>query len=93
MIPRVRKIAKEAGMIDSVILSLIYGPIAVTLGCGLFLAIEAARANEEVVVRILSHKQRRFYRRCPAADCSPNRMPRPVGWPSGGSQHVRLDGP
>jgi hypothetical protein len=48
-------------MIDSVIFSLIYGPIAVTL----FFAIEAGRTNEVVVVRVLSHKQRRFHRGCP----------------------------
>jgi hypothetical protein len=52
-------------MIDSVIFSLIYGPIAVTLGCWLFFAIEAGRADEVVVVRVLSHKQRRFHRGCP----------------------------
>jgi hypothetical protein len=49
-------------MINSVILSLIYGPIAVTLGCWLFFAIEAGRANEEAVVRVVSYNQRRFHR-------------------------------
>jgi hypothetical protein len=49
-------------MINSVILSLIYGPIAVTFGCWLFFAIEAGRANEEAVVRVVSHNQRRFHR-------------------------------
>jgi hypothetical protein len=53
----------EAGMIDSVIFSLIYGPIAVTLGCWIFFAIEAGRADEVVVV--LSHKQHSFHRGCP----------------------------
>ena len=41
---------------------LIYGPIAVTLGCWLFFAIEAGRANEEAVVRVVSRNQRRFHR-------------------------------
>jgi hypothetical protein len=40
---RSRKVAMEAEMIDSVIFSLMYGPIAVTLACWLFFAIEAAR--------------------------------------------------
>ena len=52
-------------MIYPIIFSLIYGPIVVTLGCWLFFAIEAGRADEVVVVRVLSHKQRRFHRGCP----------------------------
>jgi hypothetical protein len=50
-------------MIDSVILSLIYGAIAVTLGCSLFFAIEAGRANEEVVVRVTASLSSRAHRR------------------------------
>ena len=42
-------------MIESVILSLIYGPVAITVGCWLFFAM-LGRANEEVVVCILSQK-------------------------------------
>ncbi len=49
-------------MIYPIIFSLIYGPIVVTLGCWLFFAIEAGRANEEAVVRVVSHHQRRFHR-------------------------------
>ena len=61
-------------MIDSVICSLIYGPFAVTLGCWLFFAIEAGRANKEVVVRVLSQKLRRLHRSRPADDCSRGRV-------------------
>ena len=50
-------------MLDSVIFSLIYGPVVVTLGCWLFFAIEASRANKEAVVRILSRRQRLDRRR------------------------------
>jgi hypothetical protein len=37
-------------MVDAVVFSLIYGPIAVTLVCWLFFAIKAARTNKEAVV-------------------------------------------
>jgi hypothetical protein len=57
--------AMETRMIEPVIFSLIYGPIAVTLGYWLFFAVEADRANKKAVVRILSHRQRP---RRPAAD-------------------------
>jgi hypothetical protein len=50
-------------MIDSVIFSLIYGPVAVTLACWLFFTIEAGRAKKDAVVRILSQKHRRFDRK------------------------------
>jgi hypothetical protein len=53
----------ETDMVDSVIFSLIYGPVVVTLGCWVFFAIEAGRANKEAVVRILSHRQRLHPRR------------------------------
>jgi hypothetical protein len=53
----------EVDMVDSVIFSLIYGPVVVTLGCWLFFAIEASRANKEAVVRILSRRQRLDRRR------------------------------
>jgi hypothetical protein len=72
VIPPVRKkpqVAIEEGMTDSVIFSLIDGPVAVTLGCWLFFAIEAL-ANEELVVRVLNHKRRRFHRRRPGGDWS-----------------------
>lgn len=52
-------------MIYSIIFSLIYGPIAVTLGCWLFFAIGAGRANEEAVVRVVSHHQRHIHRVAP----------------------------
>ena len=64
-------------MIDSVIFSLIYGPVAVTLACWLFFTIEAGRAKKDVVVCVLSEKRRRFHRRRPAADCSAFEMLRP----------------
>ena len=57
-------------MIDSVIFSLIYGPVAVTLACWLLFRIEAGRAKKDAVVCVLSEKHRRSYRRRPAADCS-----------------------
>jgi hypothetical protein len=53
----------EVDMLDSVIFSLIYGPIVVTLGCWMFFAIEASRAHKEAVVRILSRRQRLDRRR------------------------------
>jgi hypothetical protein len=54
-------------MIDSVIFSLIYGPVAVTLACWLFFTIEAGRAKKDAVVCVLSPKHRRFYRRRPGS--------------------------
>jgi hypothetical protein len=57
------RLAMEVDMVDSVIFSLIYGPVVVTLGCWLFFAIEAGRAKKEAVVRILSHNQRLDRRR------------------------------
>ena len=56
-------------MINSVIFSLIYGPVAVTLACWLFFTIEAGRAKKEVVVRILSQKHRRFHRIGASSTC------------------------
>lgn len=50
-------------MTDSIIFSLIYGPVAVTLACGVFFTIEASRAKKDVVVGVLSEKRRRFYRK------------------------------
>jgi hypothetical protein len=58
---RSRKAAIEADMIDSVIFSLIYGPVAITLACWLFFTIEVGRAKKDVVVSILTQKRRRFY--------------------------------
>jgi hypothetical protein len=58
---RSRKAAIEADMIDSVIFSLIYGPVAITLACWLFFTIEAGRAKKDVVVSILTQKRRRFH--------------------------------
>ena len=53
-------------MIDSIIFSLIYGPVAVTLACWLFFTIEAGRAKKHVVIGVLSEKRRRFHRRYPS---------------------------
>jgi hypothetical protein len=50
-------------MIDTVIFSLIYGPVAVTLACWLLFAIAAGPTKKEVVVRILSHKERGLHQR------------------------------
>jgi hypothetical protein len=55
----------EGDLIDSVIFSLIYGPVAVTLACWLFFTIETGRTKKDVVVRVLSEKRRRFDRRRP----------------------------
>lgn len=53
VIPPVRKkpqVAIEDGMTDSVIFSLIYGPVAVTLGCWLFFANEPWRTKRWLFV-------------------------------------------
>ena len=50
-------------MVQTLVFSLIYGPVAVTLGCWLFCAIGAARARKEVVVVILSQDRRRLHSR------------------------------
>lgn len=47
-------------MVDFVIFSLIYGPVAVTLVCWLVFSIEARRENKRAVVRILGHDRRRL---------------------------------
>ncbi len=52
-------------MINSVIFSLIYGPVAVTVACWLFFTNESARTKKEVVVCIVSQKRRRSDRRAP----------------------------
>ncbi len=52
-------------MINSVIYSLLYGPIAVALGCCLLFTIQAARANKEAVVGVLREDRRRLDRRQP----------------------------
>ena len=50
-------------MVQTLVFSLIYGPVAVTLGCWLFCAISAARARQEAeVVLISSRDSRRFFR-------------------------------
>ena len=41
-------------MVETLVFSLIYGPVAVTLGYWLFSAIHAPRASQEAVVLILS---------------------------------------
>jgi len=41
-------------MVNAFVLSLICGPIGVTLGCWLFSAIVAARSQKEAVVCVLS---------------------------------------
>ncbi len=50
-------------MIDSVIFSLIYGPVVVTLACWLFFTIETGRAKKDVAVRILSQKRDLYHGR------------------------------
>jgi hypothetical protein len=67
---RSRKAAKEADMIDSVIFTLIYGPILVTLACWFIFTVEARRAKKDVVIYVLSQKRHRLHRGAPAADCS-----------------------
>jgi hypothetical protein len=57
-------------MTDSVIFFSIYGPVAVTLECWLFFAMEAL-ANEEGVVRVLNHKRRRVHGRRPSGRLFP----------------------
>ena len=52
-------------MIDSVIFSLIYGPVLVTLACWFIFTIEARRAKKDVVVCVLSQKRHRLHRRHP----------------------------
>ena len=52
-------------MIDSVIFSLIYGPVAVTLACWFIFTIDAGRVKKDVVVCVLSQERRRFRRRRP----------------------------
>jgi hypothetical protein len=50
-------------MVQTLVFSLIYGPVAVTLGCWLFCAIGAARARQEAeIILILSRDRRRFVR-------------------------------
>ena len=44
-------------MVESVILLLIYGPIAVTLGCCLFFAVQAGLTRQAAVVRVLIDKR------------------------------------
>jgi len=39
-------------MIQAFVLSLIYGPVVVTLGCWLFSAISSAPSKKEAVVRV-----------------------------------------
>jgi len=62
---RSRKAAKKADMIDSVIFSLIYGPVAVTLACWFIFTIDAGRVKKDVVVCVLSQERHRFRRRRP----------------------------
>ncbi|MGC9960224.1 hypothetical protein [Roseiarcus sp.] len=52
-------------MIDSVIFSLIYGPVAVTLACWFIFTIDAGRVKKDVVVCVLSQERHRFRRRRP----------------------------
>ena len=50
-------------MVQTLVFSLIYGPVAVTLGCWLFCAIGAARARQEAEVILNSSRDwRRFVR-------------------------------
>jgi len=50
-------------MVQTLVFSLIYGPVVVTLGCWLFCAIGGARARQEAeVILISSRNWRRFVR-------------------------------
>jgi len=50
-------------MVQTLVFSLIYGPVAVTLGCWLFCAIGEARARQEAEVILISRRDwRRFVR-------------------------------
>ncbi len=48
-------------MVYCLAFSLIYGPVAVTLGCWLYCAIGAGRARKEAVVLISSQDRRRLH--------------------------------
>ena len=48
-------------MVQTLVFSLIYGPVAVTLGCWLFCAIGAARARQAPVLLISSQDRRRLH--------------------------------
>ena len=52
-------------MIDSVIFSLIYGPVAVTLACWFIFTIDAGRVKDVVVCVLGQKRQLRFRRRRP----------------------------
>ena len=50
-------------MVQTLVFSLIYGPVAVTLGCWLFYAIGGARARQEAEAILISRRDwRRFVR-------------------------------
>jgi hypothetical protein len=55
-------------MVDFVVFSLIYGPIVVALGCGLFFATKATRANKEAVVLTVRHNPRRLLLEVPGRE-------------------------
>ena len=52
-------------MVQTLVFSLIYGPVAVTLGCWLFCAIGAARARQEAAILISSQDRHRLHSRRP----------------------------
>ena len=64
-------------MVDFVVFSLIYGPIVVALGCGLFFATKATRANKEAVVLTVRHNPHAFSRRRREERLRPQRL---SGW-------------
>jgi hypothetical protein len=44
---------------EAFVLSLIFGPLGITLGCWVFSAIVAARSHKEAVVRVLADRRTR----------------------------------
>jgi hypothetical protein len=50
-------------MVQTLVFFLIYGPVAVSLGCWLFCAIGAARVRQEAIV--VSQDRRRLHSRRP----------------------------
>ena len=62
-------------MVQTLVFSLVYGPVAVTLGCWFFCTIGAARARQEAVVLVSSQDQRRLHPRS-ARVARPLRGPR-----------------
>ena len=62
-------------MVQTLIFSPIYGPVAVTLGCWLFSAIGAARARQEAIILISSQDRRRLRSERPYRPVAPGAAP------------------